>query len=146
MEKKPIGICADHAGYETKEVLKGFLDAQGVAYVDFGTHSTESCDYADFAHAMAEGMERGEVFPGVAICGSANGINMTMNKHQMIRSALCWTPEIAMLARQHNDANVVAIPGRFVSHEEAIEILITFLETPFEGGRHEGRVEKIACK
>ncbi|MGL5013750.1 MAG: RpiB/LacA/LacB family sugar-phosphate isomerase [Bacteroidales bacterium] len=143
---KTIGICCDHAGFEVKEVLIGYLESQGIAFKDYGTYSEDSCDYADYAHAMAKGMEQGEVFPGIAICGSANGINMTMNKHQMIRSALCWKPEIAMLARQHNDANVVAIPGRFVSHEEAIEILATFLETEFEGGRHSARVEKIAIK
>jgi ribose 5-phosphate isomerase B len=110
---------------------------------DFGTHSSDSCDYPDFGHRLAEAVERGEFDYGIAICGSGNGINMTVNKHQGIRAALCWTPELAALARQHNNANVLSLPGRFVDNASALEMVKTFLSTDFEGGRHQRRIDKI---
>ena len=114
--------------------------------MDFGTRSTESMDYPDVAHPLAYAVERGEVFPGIAICGSGNGISMTVNKHSGVRAALCWTPELSKLAREHNDANILSLPARFISSDIALEIVRIFLETPFEGGRHQNRVNKIACK
>lgn len=138
------GMCSDHAGYELKCFLEGYLESAGVDVVDFGTHSEESCDYPDFAHPCAVAVEEGKVYPGIAMCGSGNGINMTLNKHQGIRAALCWTPELARLARAHNDANVLVLPARFISKEVAVEILDAFLSTEFEGGRHQRRIDKIA--
>lgn len=143
MEKKTIGICSDHAGFELKQHVHQWLEANGYIYKDFGTYSTDSCDYPDFAHPMALAIEAGECYPGIAICGSGNGINMTINKHQGIRGALCWTAEIAKLARLHNDANVLVMPGRFITTKEADEILNQFFHTDFEGGRHVRRIEKI---
>jgi ribose 5-phosphate isomerase B len=141
-----IGLCSDHAGFELKEYIKEIFDSKGVAYKDFGTFSSDSCDYPDYAHPLAEAVEAGEVYPGIAICGSGNGISMTLNKHQGIRAALCWEKEIASLARLHNDANVLVMPGRFVSHGEALSIMESFLNTAFEGGRHQKRIDKIpAC-
>lgn len=140
---KTLGLSCDHAGYELKEFIKQLLHSKGLAYKDFGTYSAESCDYPDFAHALARAMEAGEVYPGIAICGSGNGISMALNKHQEIRAALCWEEEIARLARAHNDANVLVMPGRFISREEAEKALDAFLNTPFEGGRHQRRVDKI---
>lgn len=142
MEK--IGVCCDHAGYELKEVVKPFLEAKGFEVLDFGTHTMDSCDYADFAHPMGAAIDSKELSRGIAICGSANGITMTINKHQSVRAAICWELEIAALARQHNDANVCSIPARFVSESVALEIVSSFLETEFEGGRHQYRVDKIA--
>jgi ribose 5-phosphate isomerase B len=141
-----IGICCDHAGYELKQYVIGWLENKGMVYKDFGTYSTESCDYADFAHPMANAVEAGECYPGIAICGSGNGIGMTLNKHQGIRAALCWQPEISHLARLHNDANVLVMPGRFISTDEADKILTEFFGTSFEGGRHQRRIEKIPVK
>ena len=138
---KTIGLCSDHAGFELKEYVRGWLEAKGWPYKDYGTYSTESCDYPDFAHQLAQAVEAGECYPGIAICGSGNGINMTLNKHQGIRAALCWTAEIAHLARQHNDANVLVMPGRFIGTEEAI--MTEFFNTSFEGGRHQRRIDKI---
>ena len=138
-----VGLCSDHAGFEMKEYVKTVLDARGVSYKDFGTYSTDSCDYPDFAHAMANALEAGEVYPGIAICGSGNGISMTLNKHQGVRAALCWNKELVELARQHNDANVLSMPGRFISLEESKVFVETFLDTPFEGGRHQRRIDKI---
>lgn len=138
-----IGLCCDHAGYELKEYVKQILESKGITCKDFGTHSTESCDYPDFAHPLAYAIEAGEVYPGIAICGSGNGIAMTLNKHQGIRAALCWQEEIAKLAREHNDANILVMPGRFIDREEATRTLEAFLNTPFEGGRHIRRIEKI---
>lgn len=143
---KPIALCSDHAGYATKQVVIEYLKSQGIEYKDFGTYSEESCDYPDFAHACAEAVESGECYPGIGICGSGEGINMTLNKHQGIRSALCWKEEIARLARQHNDANVLAMPGRFLTNDEAIAIVKAFLSTEFEGGRHQRRIDKIPVK
>ena len=145
MMKKLIGIAADHAGYEMKEILKSELAAAGYEVRDFGTHSTESMDYPDVAHPLASAVESGEVSFGVAICGSGNGISMTVNKHAGIRAALCWTPELASLARAHNNANILSLPARFISIETAKEILSTFLKSEFEGGRHLKRVNKISC-
>ena len=145
-DKRTIGLACDHAGYEMKEFVKSMLVSRGYECVDFGTNSTESVDYPDFAHPLALAVERGECYPGIAICGSGNGINMTLNKHQGIRSALCWTDELASLARAHNDANVLVMPGRFIPMEMAEKIVDAFLATPFEGGRHNRRVEKIAVK
>ena len=139
----PVGLCSDHAGYELKCILEGWLEANGIKYVDFGTDSTESCDYPDFAHPCACALEAGECYPAIAICGSGNGIGMTMNKHQGVRAAHCWEPELARLARAHNDANALVLPALFIAPELAIEILEVFLTTPFEGGRHERRIEKI---
>lgn len=143
---KTIGICSDHAGFALKQHVKQWLEAKGWAYKDFGTYSEESCDYPDFAHQLAEAVEAGECYPGIAICGSGQGISMTLNKHQGIRAALCWEPELAALARQHNDANVLSMPGRFISNEKADEIMEAFFSASFEGGRHQRRVDKIPVK
>ncbi|EJX07799.1 sugar-phosphate isomerase, RpiB/LacA/LacB family [gut metagenome] len=143
---KTIGLASDHAGYELKEFVKTWLEAKGYAYKDFGTHSTDSCDYPDFAHPLALAVEAGECYPGIAICGSGEGISMTLNKHQGIRAALCWMPEIASLARQHNDANVLVMPGRFIDTDTASQIMENFFTTPYEGGRHQRRIDKIPVK
>ncbi len=140
---KTIGLCSDHAGFELKEQVKAWLESKGLSYQDFGTHSTDSCDYPDYAHPMAQAVEAGDVYPGIAICGTGNGIGMTLNKHQGIRAALCWNAEIAQLARAHNDANVLVMPGRFISWDEAEKILEVFFATEFEGGRHQRRIDKI---
>ena len=140
---KTIGLCSDHAGFELKEQVKAWLESKGLSYQDFGTHSTDSCDYPDYAHPMAQAVEAGNVYPGIAICGTGNGIGMTLNKHQGIRAALCWNAEIAQLARAHNDANVLLMPGRFNSWDEAEKILEVFFATEFEGGRHQRRIDKI---
>jgi ribose 5-phosphate isomerase B len=126
--------------------VKQWLDAKGYPYKDFGTHSTASCDYPDFAHPLALAVESGECYPGVAVCGSGEGISMTLNKHQGIRAALSWIPEIAHLARQHNNANVLVMPGRFIDHEMADKILNEFFTTDFEGGRHQNRIDKMPVK
>lgn len=139
----PIALCSDHAGYPLKSVIEGYLEAADRTYRDFGTHSTESCDYPDFAHPAALAVENGECYPGIAMCGSGNGIAMTLNKHQGIRAAICWTPELARLARQHNDANVLVLPARFIDEVTALAIVDAFLSTDFEGGRHINRVAKI---
>lgn len=138
-----IAICSDHAGFGLKSIIEGYLEAQGLEYKDFGTYSEESCDYPDFAHPAAEAIERGECYPGIAMCGTGNGIAMTLNKHQGIRAALCWNTELAALARQHNDANVLVLPARFIEPEVALAIVDTFLSTGFDGGRHERRIRKI---
>lgn len=139
-----IGLASDHAGFELKQFVKAYLEEKGMEYTDYGTYSEESCDYPDFAHALALGMKAGECETGIAICGSGEGISMTLNKHQHIRAALVWSPEIAGLTRQHNDANVLVMPGRFITTETAREIMDKFFATPFEGGRHVRRIEKIA--
>lgn len=140
---KPIALASDHAGFELKAIVEGYLEARGVAYKDFGTDSAESCDYPDFAHPAALAVESGECSMGIAMCGTGNGIAMTLNKHQGIRAALCWNREIAALARQHNDANVLVMPARFIDAVTALAIVDTFLDTPFEGGRHQRRIDKI---
>lgn len=146
VDGKPVGLCSDHAGFELKSVIEGYFEANGIAYRDFGTDSDASCDYPDFAHPCALALEAGEVYPAVAMCGSGNGIAMTLNKHQGIRAALCWTPELARLARAHNNANVLVLPARFIAPEFALEIIDVFMNTAFEGGRHERRIEKIPVK
>lgn len=141
-----LGICSDHAGYGLKETLKEMLakrpDVEKI--IDFGTHSEDSCDYPDYAHPCGRALENGEVYPAIAICGSGNGIAMTLNKHQGVRAAICWNTELAELARQHNDANCLVLSARFISTETAIEVTNAFLAAEFEGGRHQRRVEKIA--
>ena len=144
-DKRTIGLACDHAGYEMKEFVKSMLVSRGYECIDFGTNSTESVDYPDFAHPCAEAVESGKDYPGIAMCGSGNGIQMTLNKHQGIRAALCWEVDLARLARQHNDANILVLPARFIPQEKALEIVAAFLETDFEGGRHINRVNKIAC-
>lgn len=145
-EIKTIGIASDHAGFELKELIKNYLQKENYEVVDFGTHSTDSMDYPDVAHPLASAVESNEVFPGIAICGSGNGISMTVNKHAGVRAALCWTPELSKLAREHNDANILSLPARFIPADVALEIVRIFLETPFEGGRHQNRVNKIPCR
>ena len=146
MDNKKIGIASDHAGYQLKEFVIGYLDSKGYDVYDFGTNSEESCDYPDYAHPLAEAIEKGELPRGIAMCGSANGITMTLNKHQGIRAALCWEPEIASLARRHNNANVCTMPARFINTDTAHEIVDIFLNTEFEGGRHQARIDKIPLK
>ncbi|MET3730716.1 ribose 5-phosphate isomerase B [Moheibacter stercoris] len=140
-----IAIGSDHAGYEYKTRIIQYLTEQGIEMKDFGTLSTDSVDFPDFAHPTAAAVENAEVDFGILICGSGQGVNMTANKHQGVRSALCWNTDIARLTRQHNNANIIALPARFVAYEYAIEMIEVFLKTPFEGGRHEKRVEKISC-
>ena len=140
-----IAIGSDHAGYEFKDKLVGFLTSKGFDIQDVGPFSTDSVDYPDFAHAVAQKLEEGNADFGILLCGSAQGVTMTANKHQGIRAALCWMTDIAALARQHNNANVLTLPARFIAYEYAEQIVETFLSTEFEGGRHEARVNKIAC-
>lgn len=138
-----IGLACDHAGFELKEKVVKYLNSKGIETTDFGTFSNESCDYPDFAHKLATAVENGQCYPGISICGSGNGINITVNKHAKIRSALCWIPEIARLARAHNNANILAMPARFISEDTAYQIIDAFLTTDFEGGRHQIRIDKI---
>lgn len=141
-----IGFACDHAGYQMKEILVGYILSKGLSVKDYGCSSEASVDYPDFAHALGFGLEKGECDLGIALCGSANGISISLNKHQNVRAALCWKSEIAELAKAHNDANVCSIPARFVTPEEAINIVDAFLNSSFEGGRHQARVDKIAVK
>ncbi len=143
--KQKIAIGSDHAGYEMKEGIKTLLQKQGFEIADFGTNSTESTDYPDFAHPVASAVEKGEKEFGILICGSANGVAMTANKHQGIRAAICWNEELASLARQHNNANILCLPARFIKMELAEKIVDQFLKVSFEGGRHLRRVDKISC-
>ncbi|MCB0424364.1 MAG: RpiB/LacA/LacB family sugar-phosphate isomerase [Flavobacteriaceae bacterium] len=138
-----ISIGNDHAGTLYKFAIVDYLEAKGITVINHGTDSTDSADYADFVHPVATDVENEKVDFGIIICGSGNGANMTANKHQAIRSALCWTKEIAQLARSHNDANILSIPARFTAKEQAIEMVETFLNTAFEGGRHAKRIAKI---
>ena len=142
--KKTIAIGGDHAGYAYKEMIKAWLETEGYEVLDMGTHSSESVDYPDFVHPVAGRIEEGSAEEGLLFCGSGNGVAMTANKHQDIRAAIAWTEELAELARQHNDANVLAIPCRFVSEQLALDMVKAFLNTDFEGGRHARRVGKIA--
>lgn len=144
--KKKISLAADHAGYYIKEKIKKYLIESGYEVKDFGCFSEDSVDYPDYAHRAARAVESGEMDTGFAICGSGNGMTMTVNKYQGIRSALCWKEEISRLARAHNNANMCSLPGRFVSESEAILIVKTFLNTEFDGGRHQRRVDKITLK
>ena len=138
-----VGLASDHAGYPLKEYVKKYLEEQGIAYKDFGTYSEASCDYADFGHALGNAIEDGSVYPGIAVCGSGEGISMTLNKHQGVRAGLVWRPEIAHLIRQHNDANVIVFPGRFIDEATTAACLDEFFATEFEGGRHLKRINKI---
>jgi ribose 5-phosphate isomerase B len=143
MKTISIALASDHAGWERKQTVIEHLKKLGIEYKDFGSFSDQSTDYADWAHPMANAVENEEFTFGISICGSGNGINMTVNKHQKIRSALCWIPEIASLARQHNNANVLALPARFITDDQAVEIVDAFLNSNFEGGRHLARINKI---
>jgi len=145
MTTKTIAIGGDHAGFHYKTALVQYLQEQGHQVTDFGTSSADSVDYPDFAHPVAEAVERGEFDCGILVCGSANGVAITANKHQGVRAAICWLEELAALARQHNDANIVCIPARFIDLELAEAIVDRFLTTAFEGGRHANRVGKISC-
>ncbi len=138
-----IAFASDHAAYDLKQFIKPYVEEKGYETVDFGTFSPDSCDYADYAHPAAKAVESGECDFGIAMCGSGNGIQMTLNKHQKIRAALCWLPELAALARQHNDANFLVLPARFISVEDAKEIVDAYLYAEFEGGRHAKRIAKI---
>jgi len=143
---KKISIASDHAGYELKEKLRKYLESKDYCVIDFGTYSSQSVDYTDFAHILADSVEKGESDLGITLCGSGNGISMTANKHAGIRSAICWNSEIARLAKSHNNANICALPARFLSFEQAIDVIDVFLRTEFEGGRHERRIKKIPIK
>ena len=142
--KEIIAMACDHAGYELKETVKHYLEDKGFEVKDFGTNSAESVDYPDFAHQVGSALEKGEYKRGIVICGSGNGVQMTVNKYPHVRCALCWNPEIAHLGRQHNDCNCISIPARFIDVETALTIVDEYLDTPFEGGRHQRRVEKIS--
>jgi ribose 5-phosphate isomerase B len=141
----PIAIGCDHAGVDYKDVIKAHLESNGFSVKDFGTYTKDSVDYPDFAHPVAASVENNETAFGILICGSANGVAITANKHAGVRAAICWGYELASLSRQHNDANVICIPARFVDEATAIKMVDTFMNTAFEGGRHEGRVRKIGC-
>lgn len=143
MERIKIALACDHAGFERKQNIIGYLKELGYEVKDFGAYSAESSDYPDWVHPMAKAISDGEYRFGITFCGSGNGINITANKHQKIRSAICWKPEIAGLARAHNDANVCALPARYITDDEAREIVNVFLSTEFEGGRHLRRIQKI---
>ena len=140
---KKIAFASDHAAYDLKEIIKAYVEKKGYETKDFGTYSPASCDYADFAHPAALAVENHECDFGIAMCGSGNGIQMTLNKHQNIRAALCWLPELAALARQHNDANFLVLPGRFITVEDAYKVVDAYLGSEFEGGRHAKRIAKI---
>ena len=140
-----IYVANDHAGVELKLAVAKHLEVNGYTVINLGTDTLDSVDYPDFAHPLAKAIEEGKAQFGILICGSANGVCITANKHQNVRAALCWKNDIASLARQHNDANVLGLPARFITIEEGIEMVDTFLNTAFEGGRHQGRVDKIAC-
>jgi len=142
---KPIAIGCDHAGFEYKEALLSFFGEEGIAYKDYGTYSKDSVDYPDFSHPVASAVEDGDAAFGILLCGSANGVAITANKHQGVRAAICWAEELASLARQHNNANVICIPCRFVEETTAKKMAILFMNTAFEAGRHQNRVDKIAC-
>ena len=143
-EIKTIGVACDHAGYELKERVVTYLKGKGYEVVNFGTDSTESADYPDFAHPLGEAVSAGKVDRGISICGSGNGISMVLNKYDAVRAALCWDDEIVALARRHNDANVLSLPARFISQDKALGMVDIFLDTEFEGGRHRRRIDKIA--
>lgn len=146
MEIKKVGIASDHAAYPLKQFVKQYLEEKGIEYKDYGTYSEDSCNYAEYGHALAKGIEEGEVYPGIAMCGSGEGISMTLNKHQSIRAGLCWIPEIAHLIRQHNNANVLVMPGRFIDNDMARRIMDEFFSTEFEGGRHQERINAMPVK
>ena len=140
-----IAIGNDHAGTGYKKTIVDHLEKEGHTVTNYGTNTNDSVDYPDYVHPVATAVGEGEADYGIIICGSGNGANMTANKHQKVRAALCWTKEITELARQHNNANILSIPARFTSEPQAVAMVETFLNTPFEGGRHQNRVNKIAC-
>jgi len=146
IQNRTIALAGDHAGYKKKQIIIKYLQEKGIPFEDLGCYSSESCDYPDFGHKIGEAVDKGEYKLGISFCGSGLGISMTANKHQHVRSAVCWSPEIAVLSRQHNDANICAIPSRFVSDKEVIAIVEAYLRTEFEGGRHARRVAKIPVK
>lgn len=146
LSEMTIALASDHAGFNVKQAVQLFLEDNGAKVKDFGCFSTESCDYPDFAHPMAAAVEKGEFDFGVAVCSTGNGIQMTCNKHQGIRAALCWDKKIAELARQHNNANVLCLPASYIPADKVLDIVRVFFQTDFEGGRHERRVNKIALK
>ncbi len=146
MKIKTVGVACDHAGFPLKQFVLQYLEKKGYLVKDYGTYSDESVDYPDFAHPLAEGVENGEVYPGIAICGSGEGMIMTLNKHQGIRAGLAWCKDIAQLIRQHNNANILVLPGRFIDNKTAEIIMDEFFSSNFEGGRHERRIEKIPVK
>jgi ribose 5-phosphate isomerase B len=139
----PIGLASDHAGYEMKEWVRALLDKKAIPCIDYGTYTADSVSYARYGHLLAQAIKNGEVSRGIAVCGSGNGISMTLNKYAFIRAALCWNNEIAELARKHNNANVLVLPGRFLPKDLAEEMVDIFLNTPFEGGRHQDRIDAI---
>lgn len=141
-----IAFASDHAGYSLKKALEQYMAEKGYEIQDFGTDSEESCDYPDFAHPAAKAVEEGKAAFGIAMCGTGNGIQMTLNKHQGIRAALCWRPELAALAKEHNNANILVLPARFVTYDEAVAIVDAYLNAKFEGGRHQRRIDKIPVK
>ena len=142
--KKIVGFACDHAAFDMKELLVGYMAAKGYEVADFGCHSEERCDYADFAHPLAAAVESGEVAFGIALCGSGEGMAMTLNKHKGVRAGLVWRKEIAELIKQHNNANVLVLPARFISNDEAVELVNTFIAAEFEGGRHEAHIAKMS--
>ncbi|MBA2498981.1 MAG: ribose 5-phosphate isomerase B [Chitinophagaceae bacterium] len=144
-KSKPIAIGSDHAGYDYKEDLISFLEAKGLPFKDFGTHSNDSVDYPDFAHPVAKAVEDGDASFGILICGTANGVAITANKHKGVRAAIGWGEEITQLAREHNNANILCIPARFIREGDAEKMVDIFINTAFEGGRHETRVNKMSC-
>lgn len=143
---KTIAIASDHAGFDKKQVIIKYLQEKGIPYKDLGCYSNEACDYPDFGHLIAEAIEQGEYEQGITFCGSGQGISITANKHQNVRSGVCWNPEIGALAKQHNNANICAIPSRFVTDQEAVAIVDAYLNAEFEGGRHARRIAKIPLK
>lgn len=143
---KKVAFASDHAGFEMKEVIKEYMVSKGYEVVDFGTFSTDSCDYADYAHPAAEAVEKGECEFGIALCGSGNGIGMTLNKHQGIRAGLAWMEDLADLAKRHNNANFLVLPARFIAEDLAKKVVDAYLDAPFEGGRHQRRIDKMAVK
>ena len=141
---RPVGVCSDHAGFALKEQVKTWLAERGFEVNDYGCHDTASCDYPDYAHPMGAALDNGELAFGVAVCSTGNGISMTLNKHQSVRAALCWDVALAQFARAHNDANVLVMPANFIAPALASKVLDAYLNTEFEGGRHQRRVGKIA--
>ncbi len=146
VKNKIVAVASDHAGFARKQAVLGYFKAKGIEYKDFGCYSNESVDYTIFAHAIGDAFDKGEFEIGITFCGSGQGISIAANKHPKVRSATCWMPQIAALAKKHNNANICAIPGRFVNDEEAIAIVEAYLNAEFEGGRHAGRVANIPIK
>lgn len=146
LKNKIIAVASDHAGFDKKQVILKYFNEKGIEYKDFGCFSDESVDYPEFGHAIGDAIDKGEFEMGISFCGSGQGISIAANKHQNVRSAICWKPEIAALAKQHNDANICSIPGRFVTDAEAIAIVKAYLNAEFEGGRHARRIAQIPLK